>query len=32
MVLYPEDEKYLLEEPELRHYDVASPPEANRST
>jgi hypothetical protein len=28
MVLYPEDKKYLLEEPELRHHDVASPPDA----
>ncbi|MFD3444253.1 hypothetical protein ACFDTO_06600 [Microbacteriaceae bacterium 4G12] len=26
MVLYPEDERYLVEEPTLRHYDVASPP------
>ncbi|MET0932365.1 MAG: hypothetical protein ABWX56_01525 [Mycetocola sp.] len=26
MVLYPEDETYLLDEPELRHYEVASRP------
>ncbi|MET0479788.1 MAG: hypothetical protein ABWZ69_00375 [Mycetocola sp.] len=26
MVLYPDDEKHLLDEPELRHYDVASSP------
>ncbi len=32
MVLYPEDEKYLLQEPELRHHDVASPPWGNGST
>jgi hypothetical protein len=31
MVLYPQDETYLLEQPELRHYQVASPPEGNRS-
>jgi hypothetical protein len=31
MVLYPEDEKYLLEEPRLRHYDVASPPDGASS-
>lgn len=31
MVLYPEDETYLLNEPELRHYDVASPPSERRS-
>ena len=31
MVLYPEDAKYLIGEPELRHYDVASSPYDNHA-